>query len=257
MTPPTLLPLTKYVLSREQILGIPATDRALMIWCGHIHNELMTLLGLFRAVGNTEVSSAVEREAQIAQQLTVVKTIAGKLWESWELLRKGFFSGLAKTYEPLLDAKTKRSLDVIKGYFGRTPPLHALRNHYAFHYAFGDLCDLPDKWDSVTDELTFYVGPVPSQTLFVVSEAIVNRSMFVELGAGNLADGVQRFWADIAKINEALIAVSAALFGLVVQQHVGGPSDIDNATIGVVNSPPMEEPFVPFFVTLPSKAKST
>lgn len=245
-----MLQLNKYLLSPEKIAAIPSDDRALMIWCGHIHNELMTLLGLYRAIANTSISCAVEREANTTQQLTVVKLIAGKLWEANELLNKGFFgNGLSKIYESILDPDTQKSLDTLKQYFSRKTSLYTLRHNYSFHYTFDVLTTLPDQWDRVPDELTFCAGRFPAHSLFFVSEVMVNKAMFMQLGAGNFAEGVQLFWDDIRNINDALIAVCGTLFTLVVHKYIGkGPPEIDMAVIGVLNPPSIDEPAMPFFV---------
>ncbi|MCF8150731.1 MAG: hypothetical protein K9K30_16635 [Burkholderiaceae bacterium] len=247
-----MLALRKYVLSPQEVSAIPDADRALMIWCGQIHDELMTFLGARRAVANTSTDSATELEAKVAQELAIAKVVAGKLWEGWALLEKGFFgNSLSKRYEPLLDPGTKESLGALKKYFRHSPRLYALRNSYAFHYDYDALKTLPDGWDHAPDDLHFYVGPVPAQSLFFLSEAIVNRSMFIQLGAGNLADGVQRFWDDIGSMANALIAVTATLFGTVLQEHVGGPTKLASVTVGVVNPPSIDAPTLPFFVLIP------
>lgn len=244
-----MLGLNKFVLTPGQILAIPSNDRALMLWCSHIHNELMTLLGLYRAVSNTTCSCAIEQEAKVTQELTVMKLIAGKLWEAWKLLEKGFFgTGLSNEYE-ILDPASAQSLKNIKKYFGCKNSLNTLRNNYAFHYEFDALKDLPAGWDSAHDELTFYAGTVPAHTLFFLSEVIISKSMFMTLGADNLAEGVQIFWKDIKLINEDVIAVCGAIFTLVVHKYIGNSSsEIACARIGVLNPPPITQPSVPFFV---------
>lgn len=244
-----MLNLNKYVLTADKLSAMPSADRALMIWCGHIHNELMTLFGLYRAVANTTHSCAIEREAKTTQELVVVKLIAGKLLEAWELLRTGF-SGtcLSKKYVPMFDDISGTSFKNITRYFGSGSSLQTLRNSYAFHYTFNELINFPDGWDSAPDELTFYVGSVPAHTLFFISEAITNRSMFLQLGAGNLTEGVQIFWSDIKAINEDMLAVCQAIFNLIVREHIGSPAEIGSVRVGVLNPPPIRQPAVPFFV---------
>lgn len=249
----TILPLRRFVLPADKLAFMPADERSLMIWCGHIHNELTTLLGFFRATANTKADSAILVESKTAQQLTIMKIIAGKLYEAKELLRVGFFgTQLSKIYEQMLYEGARGSIAFIKEYFDKKQnTLYMLRNNYAFHYDFNAIKDLPNHWESSEDELSFCTGNYPNHNLYFMSEVIINKTMLQELGAGRIEDGVEKFWGDISKLTNATIDVCGALVALIIKRHIASPEELDSAVIGILNPPASEEPSVPYFVLPP------
>jgi hypothetical protein len=245
----SMLELRKYVISPEKILEMPSEERSLMLWCGHIHNELVTLLGMYRAVANTPCNSATEREANVMQLMTVTKLIAGKLWEGWNLLRKGFFgTALSNEYQQLLDEDATNALALLGVYFGKENMLGKLRNSFSFHYDFDKLKALPEGWDTPPEELTFYVAPVPAISFFSISESIVTKSMYLQIGAGSMDEGVRKLWDDLSLVINPMIGLCLGIFLVMVKQHIGDHNQIDHVVVGVLDPPKREEIVAPFFV---------
>lgn len=248
-----MLELNKYVLPADAIVRIPGDDRSLMIWCGHIHNELVVMLKFLGAVGYTNCDNATEVEANTVQLLTTAKIIAGKLWEGWLLIEAGMLKNKAtREYVDQLNPEAVAALEELKKYFGSNNRLKQIRNSYAFHYDFNGLKELPEGWENVPDELSFSVGAFPFHTLFFVSEVVVNKSMFLAFGANDAKEGARKFWDEISSVTTSMIRLCGGIFSSVIERHVGKPGEIDAAIVGIPNPPRESEVVAPFYI-LPSK----
>lgn len=247
-----MIPLQHIKLTRNQLAGIPETERILIILLSHAANELTVLTKLFsfcsRHVGQ---GTLLEQEATNTQALVIGKVITGKLHECWVLLQQAFFgSKLAKTYVPLFDEPSKKTLDNLKRYFSQPNLVNTVRNRFAFHYAPDQI---PAGYSKLADNdsLDIYLSEDNGNTLYAFAETIVGRSM---LEAIDPADHDRAFKALVKESGQVIgwfNEVIAACLMTCLGRYIGDNLQALGAqVIEIANAPKFEDVSIPYFVTI-------
>lgn len=118
-------------------------------------------------------------EGQIAYNFYHLKILAGKLRESWLLVKKIYFTkkNLSTEFNAFLENKDQECLNYLKKYFdgGSKSAINLIRDKLAFHYSPEHLVlHLP----KIQDELSLYISEGNDlNTLYYFAEAIVNRTV--------------------------------------------------------------------------------
>lgn len=127
----------KIHISKKQLMSISEHERLFLINAMMLLNEMTTLLrcGLLTDSIAKEENETLQ-QAKVTQELFFYRTLAGKLYEGWVLMKKGYFSNklISAKYEAKLPRKAKIALNVLKRYFGKNNQIENIRNNYSFHY---------------------------------------------------------------------------------------------------------------------------
>src|SRR5205085_55804 len=81
------VPVTKAKLDK-----IPETERAFYIHILHIRNEVGVLIKLLSWSMNNASDNTALSNVDLSLQLIIIRLLAGKVWEGWELVSKAFFA---------------------------------------------------------------------------------------------------------------------------------------------------------------------
>jgi len=142
------VPIIKFSIPFKTIKSLPEQERVAFVYLSRALNEINMLYKLsFRFIKKPQ--DEIERTAQETQQFLLFVILIGKLWETWKLLQKVFFTGPSKEYEQYLAdtsnitdpqersfcEKARYSLEKLKKYFGKENIINKIRNEAAFHYA--------------------------------------------------------------------------------------------------------------------------
>src|SRR5258708_11757006 len=89
-------------LTKEKLDRIPESERRLFVLIAHAGNELNALAKLFHFAASSAAEEGLTGQAENAQALVLPRTLAGKIYEFWQLLQTSFFgASLSKEYEAL------------------------------------------------------------------------------------------------------------------------------------------------------------
>jgi hypothetical protein len=93
----------------EALSRLPDNERAFLLMAGHMQNEFVALNKIFAGcIPPEESATRIEAEVNGSQGFMIMKILAGKLHEGWQLMGKAYFgSKLALTLEPLLHEPTE------------------------------------------------------------------------------------------------------------------------------------------------------
>ncbi len=131
-----VMKLMRVEIPKSKLEAIPEKQRVLFVHLGSILNELNILQkSVIFSSNGIESLSKVEKRGQVFQSLFFIRILAGKLNESWEMLKKDVFSTpLFKDCEDALSPVARDSLSELKKYFSRENNIHLIRDKFAFHY---------------------------------------------------------------------------------------------------------------------------
>ncbi len=167
------------VLSKESLLGIEDKERQLFVCLAHIANEIKGYQKLLLWSSDFTGVSEVIAQGRISLSMMLLRTLAGKLNEAHEVIRKNFHSpGVSSHYYNNLSDEGSEALDEVKRYFGKKNLVNAVRKRHAFHYS-------PDQIDAglreLPDALEFYLeGTGSANNLFYFAEVLASRSLLLE-----------------------------------------------------------------------------
>ena len=210
-------------VDEEALLKLGPRRRNQVVGCMHAHNELSVLNRLLLFAMTDAGSGPLHDNAQAVQIWTLLQILAGKLVETWTMVKDRFFGANPRDQSlASLDAEHKASLEYVDLYFsGKRNALVTIRDKAAFHY---------DKLDLATavaglhpPECHVYLAKHPANTLYFVGSALVFRTVFLKIAEhlpaaagldqdGRMKMGFQSTLDDARAINVHLHAV---LYGLI------------------------------------------
>ncbi|MDD5467982.1 MAG: hypothetical protein PHS96_09250 [Anaerolineales bacterium] len=167
-------------LDQSKLLLLPEDERILYFSLGHATNEVNALAKLLYWVSNGLARNEAEQRGREALELLFIRLLAGKLYESWVLLKRKYFStGLSKKYDSRLDDVAKEVFQKLRRYFSSGNACNKIRNRFAFHYSPDELAvTLP----TMTDELHAYLQrDAAPNNLFAFPEALLAQALLTLL----------------------------------------------------------------------------
>jgi predicted CopG family antitoxin len=192
--------LLKINIPKSKLGTIPEIEQVFFIQLTHFLNELNTLQKCV-IVSNNKLTSltSIEKRGQISQAHFFIRTLAGKLYEGWKMIRKDFLeTQLSREYENLLSQKGKESLSELIGYFNdKNNKVRLIRNKFAFHY---DKEKIKEEINKIPQEelLEMYISKHRGNCLYSISDTIVNWSILNSINSSNSQQAMDILIGDIA-----------------------------------------------------------
>ncbi len=221
------LQLHQLALTNKQLAAIPAPDRLFFLLFTNQANEYVMFrkLMIYAAQSIPRLSGETEQLVSNFQMLSLLRSLAGKLFEGWNLIDKRFVKTNAYLGYREYGAMTK-SLDKIQGYFNvKNNLIKTIRNDYAHHNAMTEE-ELHNLLKSFGDEYSFSfifgsINPARGyqgiNTYFLGSEEIISAAV---LEQATLAPGVEdTLMSRLRVLIEDILGI-AAEFDEFTQQYV-------------------------------------
>ena len=197
-------------LDKSKLLLLPEEERTLYFSLGHAVNEVNALTKLLYWSSNGSSKNEAEQRGQEALELLFIRLLAGKLNESWLLLRQKYFGAkLSKKYDSKLDNAAKKSFRKLQRYFGSKNACYAIRNKFAFHYSPDELtATLP----TTTDDLHAYLQrDAAPNNLFAFSETLLTQALLALLKSIGDYDSLDKLVGELFKTGALFVQVADAL----------------------------------------------
>lgn len=238
--------LLKINIPKSKLETIPEIEQVFFIQLTHFLNELNTLQKCV-IVSNNKLTSltSIEKRSQISQAHFFIRTLAGKLYEGWKMIRKDFLeTQLSREYENLLSQKGKESLSELIGYFNdEKNKVRLIRNKFAFHY---DKEKIKEEIDKIPQEelLEMYISKHRGNCLYSLSDIIVNWAILNSIDSSNSQRAMDELIGDIA------IKVSRWFqeFGGDCVRIIGEKLELDYTEVEIPEPPSIDEVKLPYFV---------
>ena len=241
-------------LTKQQLDRIPEVERRLFILIAHAGNELNALSKLFHFAASSASEEGLSGQAENAQALVLARTLAGKIYEFWQLLQTSFFgASLSKEYEPRFDVEAVTALTALKRYFGRDNLIAVVRNKFAFHYSPNQI-DAGYKAVIDGDPLQIYLGKERANTLYAFADTISGRAMLEAIHPG---DHRAAFEALIDQTTAAVGNIDTVIGALMIvccQKYIGDSLYALGADIVEIEGvPESQKVAIPYFIEIESK----
>jgi hypothetical protein len=125
-----VVPVPKSILK-----SIPDAELAFYTHFGHVRNELLVIEKFLIWTMNNQTDGDVLSNVNVFQELTIIRLLAGKLWEAWLLLDNKAYSKILQALRTKLNPKTRTTLEELEAYFdNKKNMIEMIRNRFAFHY---------------------------------------------------------------------------------------------------------------------------
>jgi hypothetical protein len=236
--------IRSFTLDDELLQRMDHRKRNQLLGCMHAHNELTFLNRLLLFSQNSVSEGNLHDHAQSSQMWCVIQLLAGKLYETWNMLARRFsFVGKADKHDPVITAleeKHRTSLVWLQEYFGEkgvnSKPIVVVRNKTAFHYGGLDMGAALKNLTS--EEKAFHVARHPVNTLYWIGSAAVFGAIFAEIAIlANPESARQRvddgFYMLRSDINDTNFHLHQVLYGLIkglVEDALGHPLGAGDVT---------------------------
>lgn len=222
----------------------------MLVLLGHAVNEINILNKTFYLSCQHPDEPRWRVHAHVSQSLVFARALTGKLWETWMLLKNGYFgSALSRKYGERLDAEAIQALDALKKYFGRKNLIKIIRDRFAFHYSLSDANCVPAV-QPTADELVMYLAKDNGNTLFYFSDVLVNNALLEAIDPGEPQRAMDRLMTESAKVVSQINEAAGAIMATVVEGYLmaaDGKLVLEEIEIG--EPPVAEEMELPYFIT--------
>ena len=244
-----------YTISKQALMDMPAKERDFFLLAGHFANEIIFLSKLLIITRN-QASEKIPEKAELTQALFVHKTLAGKLYEGWQMILKYYFgTAISKDYHELLEKDAQEAIKQMKRYFSKGNFIKKVRNSYSFHYD-------PDKIERTLnemedgDELDMYIAEQHINSLYYIAESIINKAMLHELEPNDLRSSFDKLFQDIVEVHGLLLTFLNNFMTVAAGRHFVKTDS--NPVLEEMEDPPsLEDLRLPFFVNASSLAAGT
>lgn len=249
--------IQKISLTKEHLTLFPERERVFFILLGHIANEISVLTKLL-ILSENKSEIEVVKKAYSMQTSIIARIIIGKLYESWEVIRKNFFgSSLSKKYESKLPTGGKEALQQLKKYFGRKNNIKTIRNNIAFHYPSFDeinkqLRAIPNK-----TELHFFLGESNANSNYYMAEEVISNLMLNQVKSEGTAlqDAMFDVFQDLTQVSGWFVIFCGDCIVTLSEEFLRNIRDkLKVQTIEVESQGNIWETNIPFFLESDKKA---
>jgi hypothetical protein len=250
--------VSRFKFKMSHLRELPRDQRALFLVATKIANEMLLLQrqAIVYENGFAEAemrADKAELNAQIIMHFMSLIALAGKLWESFEAIRK--FSRLWKQDSTLrLSDEGKTSLDEINKAFSHGSTLAEVRKRVAFHLDADLLTDHLDFRlpNTEPDEFEMILSSDYTNTLYLTIEAISAFAVLDIVGPKDNRQAAMINFHDLVLENARHMMTFATAAVLAVMDTV---STVDaGETINMGNRPNLNDQTLHFFVNPPPKS---
>lgn len=243
--------LIKIEIPKAELQKLPKEVREFFLLVGLIGNEISILnkLLLFVITTRQESVSEAAKDGANAQTGLLIRLLAGKLHEAWEIIRTKFHAVASlRTYYDALAPDGKAALDEIKRYFGRATNLVTrIRNDYSFHYPSDGQIETGFSSTPESDGFYIYGGTVAAEALFVVSDIAAQRALLESVGAADHGEALDKVVKEVLEISSRFNDFIFDMVGIIYRSHF--PHCTQSSV--ELQAPAYDSIRIPFFVRTP------
>lgn len=158
----------------DAIRAMPDDERNFLVTASHAHTELAAMIRVVQVAQNQTRQGEIYDAYVNTQYLILLRLMAGKIYESWNLLKYRYFgTQMSKNYDNALDEEGKLNLDAVKKYFGRSGNIiELIRNEAAFHYTSSSPTDAIAEYHEEYGRI--YIADDSYNDLFQIGEYIMD-----------------------------------------------------------------------------------
>jgi hypothetical protein len=216
------LTLYEFTITKKALMDIDEHERMFFVLLGFASNEIIILYKVVLAIEVFQRDAEdIENQAWFAQRNFISRLLIAKMFEAWEKLFQQLFfrNPLGREYELVFSQKAKESCAELRKFFGRTPYLAAVRNHYVFHYPSHELnAAMPNIPDD--EDWKIYVSETVGNSLYYLSEMVASHAISAEINPDRFK-GYDKMFEDRDFLAHHIIELCTGCMSVFVKRHLG------------------------------------
>lgn len=242
-------------LQKGNLLTVPDRERTLFLALGHAGNEINAIAKMLYWAANAPARNDAEDHGRLTMLLLLTRLLAGKLSESWELLRTKFFGvALSRDYEPKLDDRAATALKRLKTYFGKENASKQIRNHFAFHYSPDEVAAV---LSDVDEELHLYMErEAAPNNLFAFSEVLLSKALLELLQQGEKIMSLDDLVDELVEVAAWLAQLADSLMFAIIDAHGEELSSGEAQEVRFEDLPDFQSVTLPWFTDTSNATRS-
>lgn len=246
--------IQRILLTVQQLQKIPDKDRALMIVMSHALNEINALNKLLFLSTNFEPIPQWRVHAHTSQAMILVRTLLGKLNETWLMIQKGYLGGkLSQLHNITLGESGLEALTKLKAYFGRNNIIRVIRNNFAFHYSLKHAASgIPD--DAPLEELAIYLHGQNGNSLYQFAEFAMGKALAESIDPTDAENALDRLFTEMSAVVEWLNDFGQGFLFSALDMYVGAEViNLAAEPIDLGYVPASSNITIPYFIAITKK----
>jgi hypothetical protein len=162
-------------ISKAQFQTMPPKERAMVLVCCHMLNQIGVIIKLVRFSSNRDPENPIEKGASGVQTQIVLRFLIGVLSEACVYFEER--QDIITQYLPDIHDEGREAYAKLQAYFERKGLLRMIRNNYLFHYpndknverAFAAIPD-DQPWE-------WYISHANTNSIYMSSELVIGYGM--------------------------------------------------------------------------------
>lgn len=235
-------------VKKSHLDKIPDMERAFYLHVGHLRNEITILYKLLTWTNNNQDAHQIMKTVNTYQSLMMVRMLAGKLWEGWELVNKAYFATkVSQVIDSKLSPASKEALKELKSYFGKKNIISMVRNQFAFHYSPQHIRDQLEEVED-TDQLEIYMTALSNNIFYQFSETIANSAMLRAVDESDYMAALEKLVLEVMKVASTFMTFCDGCLEHMMKKYLAKKRKwVHWNTVELTNLPRHNEPQLPFF----------
>jgi hypothetical protein len=234
---------------KSKLDKIPAGERAFFIHVGHVRNEIAVLVKWLKWSVNDPTNNPVLKNVNLSLSFMLDRLLAGKLYESWQLIDRAYIqTGLKTSLGASLSDEARNAFGELENYFSKPKNLiNQLRNRFAFHYDPRKVQDQIAAIDE-TDTLEIYATEKQANLFYLVSEVIVGSAMLETVKRGDYKLAIEKLTKEIMSLSLHVMNFADGCLVVMRERYLGTNIDELAAQCVEIPDPPhRDEILLPYF----------
>jgi hypothetical protein len=215
-----LVPLVRLELQPKDLMDIHEPERILLLQLSVVLNEI-NILNKLLVFSNQQLSDQVLREAQNSQTYFLLTILAGKLFESYKVIKQDYFgTRLSREYNDLLTDDGRSALDKLKTYFSRSKnAVEILRNKAVFHYD-DDLLREGIKATPDDEHLEMYFSEYTGNCFFYLGNVMYSNAVLDRIDPTDPYKAMDLLMGEILSTASLVLDFAKSCLSAVVSKHL-------------------------------------
>lgn len=242
--------ISRIALTKEQLVAIPEAERNLIVLLGHAANEINILVKMIHFASSSKSENPLQMQAEQSQVTLLGALLAGKVYEFWVLLQRGYFgAAVSREYSALLDKGTSEALAAMSRYFSQESLVSHVRHSHAFHY---DPAQVTEGFRATNDgqQLDFYLSDSSANSFYAFADTIVHRGLLERIVPGDPGKAVTVLVEETLRAAGWAEEMMGGLTMACLKRHVAKDKAFTEETIAVEDAPESSSVRIPYFVVL-------
>jgi len=244
--------ISKIKIKKTEFSRISEDEQLFFIQATNLMNDLITLQKCIY-FSSKETLNDIERRAQNSQALFFTRLLAGKLYEGWQMLTKGFFNKLSKEYITKFSSIENDNLKELKSFFKRNNFIKIIRNEFEFH------CPSPKRIRNFlkkipdTELFEIFLSEKHTNCRYFLSDVVVTFAVLDAINEKDKEKAMDKLISEIHRLTGCFLNFLGGYVVIFLQQY----PDFIKEEIIVSDLPLIDDVKLPYFIREPNKKSST